>query len=149
MSRSRPDISRRPRRRSWAPRPAPAGGEAPDFEATALPPIVEVPVPPSLSGAHSANCMAVGTEYHGIRQFRMGACTILLTRQFGRWHLSISRRDRDPAWAEVTHAWYALVPGAEGLSGALVLPPLHEYINTHKHCFHVHEVDVPPQEDPS
>lgn len=86
--------------------------------------------------------LALSRMQPGTRIFRMGRAQIFVSppqNDLG-WHLSISRPDRYPSWDEVAGAWYALVPEAERRTGAMILPPLAEYVNIHDYCFQVHEL---------
>jgi hypothetical protein len=55
------------------------------------------------------------------------------------WHLSISHPDRYPSWDEIGDARYQLTPG--GITMALLLPPMGEYVNAHPFCFHLWQID--------
>ena len=60
----------------------------------------------------------------------------------GHWHISISHPYRYPTWDEIYTAWYDLVPGAgKHFNGAIFLPRKTEYVNIHKNCFHVHQLN--------
>ena len=74
----------------------------------------------------------------GGRAYRMGECTVIVSRDGGYWHLSISHPSRDPSWDEIREARYALLP--DDVTMALLLPPREEYVNVHSHCFHLWEV---------
>lgn len=80
-----------------------------------------------------------------LRRYQYGPCSVIVTREHGRWHLSIAHPTRYPTWVEISGAWYKAVPGAGSLTAALILPPLHTYINIHSFCMQVNE--CPPQED--
>jgi hypothetical protein len=56
--------------------------------------------------------------------------------------MSISTSYRNPIWEEIRDAWYDLVPDSGKKNAAMFFPPLNEYINVAKHCFHVHEVPI-------
>lgn len=135
----------RPRRPGYmAERPGVA-----DHEARTFPTIVELVVPPAAAARHQAGLAAVGTKFRTHRNYRMGAITIILTREFGRWHMSVAHPARAPTWAEIAHAWYAIVPEAAVMTAALILPPKSEYVNIHKYCFQVFEIDPLPESDPT
>jgi hypothetical protein len=74
--------------------------------------------------------------------YMMNGCRILASRDPTdngyAWHLSISRRDRDPTWQEIATARYRILPDVQEM--AMYLPPLDEYVNAHPYCFHLHEV---------
>lgn len=56
-----------------------------------------------------------------------------------RWHLSVSHHHRNPTWEEIRDARYALIP--DGVMVAMFLPPREDYVNAHKYCFHLYEVE--------
>ena len=75
--------------------------------------------------------------------YMMNGCRILVSHdpsdEGGHiWHISISRRDRDPSWQEIATARYRILPDVEEM--AMFLPPLDEYVNLHKFTFHLHEI---------
>jgi hypothetical protein len=72
------------------------------------------------------------------REYLLGECPVVVTREGGRWHLSISHPRRYPTWDEIAEARYRLLPKTQTF--ALPLPPAAEYINLHKNCFHVYEI---------
>lgn len=79
-----------------------------------------------------------------------GLLMVIVAREFGKWHLSISHRlriigpggyaipGRYPTWDEIAHARYALLP--DELTFGILLPPKAEYVNLHSTTFHLHEV---------
>ena len=68
-----------------------------------------------------------------------GGCGVLISVDHGKLHLSISREDRYPDWDEIKSARYDLMP--DNMTVAMLLPPKEEYVNVHKNCFHLHELD--------
>jgi hypothetical protein len=130
-----------------ASRRAVVGPAAPSFRRAQLP-LREVPCPPATAAAHQANCQAGGTAFRLLRSFELGECTVLLTREFGGYHLSISHPARDPTWLEISQAWCRIVPAAADRTAALILPPLAEYVNLDTHCFQVHEIPPLATADP-
>ena len=91
------------------------------------------------------NWQQVGSDpITGCKIFRAASLTVLLadedTKEYaetGRWHLSISHPLRYPKWDEIVDARYTLVP--DHLTMMMYLPPMSEYVNVHKNCFHLHE----------
>jgi hypothetical protein len=76
-----------------------------------------------------------------------GHLTVLLAKEDGCWHMSIShRRDsksgpvpgRNPRWDEIKEARYRFCPG--DVTMAMHLPPLDEYVNVHETTFHLWEL---------
>ena len=78
----------------------------------------------------------------GTTAYQKGGLHILISpphAQLG-WHMSISTPYRNPTWEEIRAAWYNLIPDAYKRHGAMFFPLINEYVNTHKFCFHIHEV---------
>lgn len=71
------------------------------------------------------------------RYFMMGACRIIVSKDPQGWHLSISCANRDPTWDEIVTARYRLLPDVPEMS--MHFPRLSNYVNVHKHVFHLHE----------
>ncbi len=63
----------------------------------------------------------------GSRAYRMGECSIIVSRSDAGWHISIAHPSRYPSWDEIAHARYKLVPNDVCL--AMLLPPQEEYVN--------------------
>jgi hypothetical protein len=120
-------------------RRAAIGGNSPEFRSREPSPVRDIPAPPEVK----ARLLNATNSY--LRVCRLGDCSVIITREFGEWHLSVSHPSRYPRWLEISEAWYRLVPGAKDLTGALILPPLHEYINLNEFCMQV--VQIPPRED--
>jgi hypothetical protein len=84
----------------------------------------------------------------GLRAFTKGDLVIMISQQVMgghilaggklRWHMSISHPDRYPKWDEIRDARYAMIP--DECTMAMLLPPLRQYVNIHKNCFHLHEI---------
>ena len=72
--------------------------------------------------------------------YRWGDVSALVAMENGLWHMSISLPYRYPTWDEIYTAWYDLVPGAQDIQGAIILPRKSEYVNIHPNCFHVHQL---------
>jgi len=69
-----------------------------------------------------------------------GAVRVCVAQENGMWHISVSCEYRYPTWDEIYTAWYDLVPGAENIQGAIILPRKSDYVNIHPNCFHVHQL---------
>lgn len=115
-------------------------GDVPSFRAKRPVPIHEIPPPPELT----AQVLNRANSY--LRTYLMGDCSVVVTREWGEWHLSVSCKDRYPTWLEISRAWYRVIPDAAEITGALVLPPLAQYVNLHEFCMQV--VQIPTREDP-
>jgi hypothetical protein len=78
----------------------------------------------------------------GARVFKMNGCFCIVCNEPPEgWHLSISRKDRDPNWDEIATARYRLLADVPEM--AMYLPPLDEYVNIHPFVFHLYEVKRP------
>jgi hypothetical protein len=76
-----------------------------------------------------------------LRTYRLGECSVIVTKEYGRWHLSIAHAARLPTWDEVAEARYRIVP--DGVTMAMLLPPKAEYVNLHPNCMQMVEVTPP------
>lgn len=70
-------------------------------------------------------------RYHHVLQ-------VIISRDCGKWHLSISCSKRNPDWEEMVNARYSLLPDVRNM--CMILPPIEEYVDIHKHCFHLYEM---------
>jgi len=110
----------------------------PDVDVTAALPLEEIPTVPTdpLRLGIPAGCY--------LRRYLLGECTVIVTREGDRWHLSIAHRARDPTWDEIAQARYRILP--DGIWMAMYLPPRREYVNLNRFCFQMLECDPPPSE---
>jgi hypothetical protein len=69
--------------------------------------------------------------------FKMGECSILVSKDAERWHLSISHPRRYPTWDEILKARTELIPDSAYM--VMCLPPKEHYVNLHHNCFHFWE----------
>jgi len=76
--------------------------------------------------------------------YRIGECSVLVTKSLGRWHLSIAHESRYPNWDEVAEATHRIIPA--GVWMALHVPPKHAYVNLHSNCFQLIETAPLPRE---
>lgn len=70
--------------------------------------------------------------------FKMGRCTIIITIDDGKWHLSISTPSAQPSYRELKEARYKFLPN--DIYAAQIFPPKEEFINVHPYCFHLFEI---------
>jgi hypothetical protein len=96
--------------------------------------LIEIPPPPDLAGL-------INPSNSYLRMYRLGGCTVIVSREWDRWHLSIAHPHRYPTWDEIARARYRLLPGE--ITAAMVLPPLEHYVNLHKNCFQILEIVDP------
>lgn len=74
--------------------------------------------------------------------YQSGDLRALVSREFGRWHLSLSvSSPRYPTWDELADARYDLLP--PHIDVALFLPPPWDYTNHHPHVLQMSEVRDP------
>jgi hypothetical protein len=106
----------------------------PSFDRRAALVLEEIPPPRSVAG--DPRLMKGANAY--IRTYRLGECTVIVTREFGRWHLSIAHESRYPSWDEIAEARYRVLP--DDVTMGLDLPPKSEYVNIHRNCFQIVEV---------
>lgn len=70
----------------------------------------------------------------------MGRCTIIVTIDNGLWHLSISTPNASPSYKEIKEARYKYLP--DDIYVAQIFPPKSEFINIHKYCHHLWQIDI-------
>lgn len=68
----------------------------------------------------------------------LDGCTVIVTIDAGSYHMSIAHTKRYPTWDEIKKARYMYCPS--NITMAMMLPPLEEYVNVHKNCFHLWEI---------
>jgi hypothetical protein len=76
-----------------------------------------------------------------LRRYMLGECSVIVTKEFGEWHLSIAHPSRYPTWDEVAQARYRATP--KDVWMALMLPPPEHYVNIHERCFQLVQVEEP------
>ncbi len=116
------------------------GMGSPSFDRRVALPLVETLSPLAID-RHLIN----GSNSY-LRTYRLGECTVIVTREFDRWHLSIAHESRYPSWDEIAEARYRIIP--DDVTMGLLLPPKAEYVNIHRNCFQIVEV-VDSQEVPT
>ena len=109
--------------------------QPPDHKRRRVKPI-EIPAPQSLQD----RLIIAGVNSY-LRVYVVGECNVIVTREQGAYHMSVTHPKHQPTWAEIADAWYACVPGAAARTGVIVLPPEAEYVNIHSRCHHVHEYE--------
>jgi hypothetical protein len=109
--------------------------DRPDADAAKLP-LREVEVPPSVRMIDARNGYC--------RAYRLGECSVIVTREWGRWHMSIAHPSRDPTWQEISEARYRVLP--DGVWMAMMLPPRSAYVNVHRWCFQLVQIDPTPED---
>ncbi|MCK5292928.1 MAG: hypothetical protein KAR39_13035 [Thermoplasmata archaeon] len=70
--------------------------------------------------------------------YKFGRCTVIVTMDAGRWHLSISTPDCSPSYKELKHARYTYCP--DNITMAQLFPPQAEFVNFHPYCHHLWQV---------
>jgi hypothetical protein len=142
--------------RQQAERVRPRKENIPSFKHKNMPELVEIVPPRATVERFMSIWSARGLANRKIQAFTFGECSILLTKEYGLLHMSISHPSRYPNWDEIAAARYKLIPADR--DAVMVLPPEGEYINHHENCFQVHEMkpgsldaalNLPTQEGPN
>jgi len=71
--------------------------------------------------------------------FKHKKCNVIVSKDGGRWHLSISHKKRLPTYDELKQARYRFTP--DNIYMAQIFPPMKEFVNIHPYCLHLWEVD--------
>ena len=79
-----------------------------------------------------------GKSYMEIPNVNDGNLSVIVSKDKGRMHLSISHGRRPPTWSEIKEARYGYLPQVK--YAAIILPPKEEYVDVHPFCFHVWEI---------
>jgi hypothetical protein len=69
------------------------------------------------------------------------ACTLDDTHHGKLLHVSVSYKDRDPTWAELCMIRDVFFP-TDDVDCAMIMPRHSDYVNLHKHCFHIWQMPV-------
>jgi hypothetical protein len=72
--------------------------------------------------------------------YSLGKCIILSERHNGMLHLSISHAKRNPTYEEIKFMCYELAPN--DCTMAMIFPHKEEFVNLHKYCFHLYEIET-------
>lgn len=67
--------------------------------------------------------------------FRLGKCTVIVSKDAGLWHLSISRKDKLPSYDELKTARYQFMPDIKYV--VQIFPPKQDFVNEHPFCLHL------------
>lgn len=70
--------------------------------------------------------------------YRFRGCIVLVRKERGLWHLSMSRKDRLPSYDELRDARYQFLPDVRYV--AQIFPPKDEFVNVHQFCLHLWEL---------
>jgi hypothetical protein len=97
-------------------------------------PLAEFPPPPEL-----ARVLVPGVNDY-LRTYRLGECNIIVTKEYGEFHMSIANRNRLPTWREVSEARYRVLP--DNVTMAMLLPPMSEYLNVHEFCLQLVQIAI-------
>lgn len=73
------------------------------------------------------------------RAYRFCGCLVMAGIEAGKWHMSISHQSRYPLWSEICAARRKFLP--DGVTMAMLLPGEKQWVNIHKNCFHLHEIE--------
>ena len=70
--------------------------------------------------------------------FKEKSLRVIVSKDAGYWHLSVSHPSRYPTWDEIKDVRYKYLPN--DITVGLLFPPREEYVNVHDNCFHLWEV---------
>ena len=73
--------------------------------------------------------------------FMMKRCTVIVSRETLKWHLSISTPPgtEPPTYDEIKEARYKFLP--DNAFMAQIFPPQDDFVNIHPNCHHLWEID--------
>ena len=92
-------------------------------------------LPERLGGKTLENLLNAKNSY--LRVYTLGECSVIVTREYDRWHMSIAHPRRYPTWDEVATARYRAIPANTWM--AMMLPPPAHFVNVHENCFQLVE----------
>jgi hypothetical protein len=64
-------------------------------------------------------------------------CNVMVTKDAGLYHLSLSRKDRLPSYDELKQARYQFLPDVPYV--VQIFPPQEDFVNVHDFCLHLWE----------
>lgn len=100
-------------------------------------PLAPIPAPAGIARR------LLNTANEILETYQLGECSVIVTFEHRLWHLSIACPRRIAPWDEISQSWYRIVAPRlrPGRCGVLALPDFRSYVNIHKHCFQVMEID--------
>jgi len=90
---------------------------------------------------HGRNLCEQLVNEQDFKYHRVGKYVIIISKDLGRWHLSISHPDHYPTWDVIKEARYKYLP--KDIYVAMILPPPDQYVNLCNNCFQLWEVNDP------
>lgn len=73
--------------------------------------------------------------------FKLNGCNVIVSKDAGLWHLSISRKNRLPSYDDLKEARYRFMPDIEYV--VQIFPPKKDFVNLHEYCLHLWEPKRP------
>lgn len=70
-----------------------------------------------------------------------GSLCVIVSKDDGMWHMSISHTDRLPSWDEIADARYRFLP--DRVTMAQLLPPRAEWVDVHPRTLHLWQIEAP------
>lgn len=70
--------------------------------------------------------------------FKEKDLVVIVSKDAGAWHLSVSHPLRYPTWDEIKYLRYKYLPN--DVTMAIILPPKEDYVNLHPTCFHLWQI---------
>lgn len=93
------------------------------------------PAVPIVARPEMVKAIPLTTRQTDVMVYMMNGCRIIVSRDNGAWHLSISRANRLPTYGELVTARYRLLPFVEEM--AMFFPPMSEFVNLHPYTLHL------------
>lgn len=75
-------------------------------------------------------------NYDGI-PFKFMGCVVIISKDAGLWHMSMSRKDRLPNYDEMKTARYQFFPDLDYM--IQIFPPKQDFVNVYQFCLHLWE----------
>jgi hypothetical protein len=77
-------------------------------------------------------------EFVGRWDYKSSMFVVIVAKEMGWWHMSISHASRDLTYEEIKAARYNFLP--HDINVAMIFPPEADFVNVHKFCFHLWEI---------
>ena len=77
--------------------------------------------------------------------YKLNGCNVIVSKDAGLWHLSISRKNRLPSYDDLKEARYRFMPDIKPDIKYVVqiFPPKQDFVNLHEYCLHLWEPKEP------
>jgi len=71
--------------------------------------------------------------------YKLGVCNVCVSKDDGKWHISISHPSRYPRYEEIKESRYEFTPDEATM--AMIFPSKSEFVNVHPNCFHLWQIN--------